>query len=51
MESACEGKVANFFLKTRLSASSQDKNSQFIKSVEDACEKINYKLQELKYKI
>ena len=51
MESACEGKVANFFLKTRLSSSTQDKNSQFIKSVEDSCEKINFKLQELKYKI
>jgi hypothetical protein len=50
MECTCEAGVANFFLRTRLSTSTQDKNSDFIKSVDDTCKKIIYKLEELKYK-
>jgi hypothetical protein len=51
MEAASEAGVANFFLKTRISSTTNDKNSNFIKSVEDVCSKIDYKLEELKYKL
>lgn len=51
MENACEAGVANFLLKTKISKSSLDKNSQFIESVEDVCKRIIYKLQELQYKM
>ncbi len=50
MECASESGVANFFLKTRLSTATQDKNSEFIKAVDFSCKKIIYKLEELKYK-
>lgn len=46
-----EAGVAQFFLTTRLSSKLNDKNSTFINSVEGACQKIIYKLQELKYKV
>lgn len=50
MENASEAGVANFFLKTRLSKGAMDKNSLFINSVEGVCKRIEYKLEELKYK-
>ena len=46
-----EAGVAQFFLTTRLSNKTNDKNSNFINSVEYACQKIIYKLQELNYKV
>ncbi len=46
-----EAGVAQFFLTTRLSNKINDKNSNFVNCVEDACQKIIYKLQELKYKV
>lgn len=50
MESACEASVANFFLKTRLATTPQDKNSEFIKSVTSVSKQILKKIEELKYK-
>ena len=50
MESACEAAVANFFLKTRLATTPQDKNSEFIKSVSSVSKQILEKIEELKYK-
>lgn len=50
MEAASEAGVANFFLKTRVSKGATDKNSIFINSVEGVCKRIEYKLEELKYK-
>lgn len=50
MEAASEAGVANFFLKTRISKTANDKNSVFINSVEKVCKSIDYKLEELKYK-
>ena len=50
MESACEAAVANFFLKTRLATTPQDKNSEFIKSVGSVSKQILEKIEELKYK-
>ncbi len=50
MESACEASVANFFLKSRLSATAYDKNSEFIQSVSGVCKQILSKIEELKYK-
>lgn len=50
MESACEAAVANFFLKTRLSSTAQDKNGEFIKSVNGICKQILTKIEELKYR-
>lgn len=50
MEAASEAGVANFFLKTRVSKGATDKNSVFINSVEGVCKRIEYKLEELKYK-
>ena len=50
MESACEASVANFFLKTRLASTPQDKNSEFIKSVGSVSKQILEKIEELKYK-
>lgn len=50
MEAASEAGVANFFLKTRVSKGATDRNSLFINSVEGVCKKIEYKLEELKYK-
>ena len=50
MESACEASVANFFLKTRLASTPQDKNSEFIKSVSGVSKQILQKIEELKYR-
>ena len=51
MEAASEAGVANFFLKTRLSTTSNDPNSIFVKTVDETCEKIISKLQELQLKV
>lgn len=51
MEAASEAGVSNFFLKTRLSSTNNDPNSLFVKNVDDACEKIIAKLQELQYTV
>ena len=50
MESTCEAGVAGFFLKTRLSSIAQDKNGEFIKSIDDVCRQILVLNEELKYK-
>ena len=50
MEAASEAGVANFFLKTRLSTTSNNPNSMFVKAVDETCEKIISKLQELQLK-
>ena len=50
MEAASEAGVATYFLKTRLSNSANDKNSAFIKSIEQLAKAVDYKLEELKYK-
>lgn len=50
MEAASEAGVANFFLKTKVSKGAADKNSLFINSVEGVCKRIEYMLEELKYK-
>lgn len=50
MECACEAGVAGLFLKTKLSSNTQDKNAEFVKSVDGVCGQILYKLEELKYK-
>lgn len=51
MECACEGSVSSFFLKTRLSSNAQDKNGEFIKSVNGVCKQILALIEELKYKL
>lgn len=51
MEAASEAGVANFFLKTRLSSTKTDPNSLFVKSVDESCEKIIEKLQEMQLKV
>ena len=51
MEAASEAGMANFFLKTRLSSSNSDPNSLFVKAVDESCEKIIAKLQELQLKV
>lgn len=46
-----EAGVAQFFLATKLSSKSNDKNSLMVNSVEGVCKRIIEKLQELKYKV
>lgn len=46
-----EAGVAQFFLTTTLSNKINDKNSKFVQCIENACQKIIGRLQELKYKI
>ncbi len=48
---ASEAGVANYFLKNRLSSGGNDKDAVFRNSVENACQKIIKKLEELKYKV
>ena len=48
---ASEAGVANYFLKNRLASAGTDKDSMFRHSVENACQKIIKKLEELKYKV
>lgn len=50
-EAASEAGVANFFLKTRISSSTNDKNSEFISAISKMAKSIDYKLEELKYKV
>ena len=50
-EAASEAGVANFFIKTRLSNNINDANTIFVNSVEEVCKTIDYKLEELKYKV
>lgn len=50
MEAASEAGVAKFFLQTRVSKGATDKNSLFINSIEGVCERIEFMLEELKYK-
>lgn len=51
MEAASEAGVANFFIKSRLSTTSNDPNSLFVKCVDETCEKIISKLQEMQLKV
>ena len=51
MEAASEAGIANFFLKTRLSSTTNDPNSLFVKAVDETCEKIISKLQEMQLKV
>lgn len=47
-EAAMEGKVADFFLRYRSVIDSTDRNMMLLKETNKTCEKIIYKLQELK---
>jgi len=51
MEAACEAGITNIFLKTKLSSNSNDKNSLFVKSISEMAKSIDYRLEELKYKV
>ena len=48
---ASEAGVANYFLKSRLSSNTNDKDAYFKHSVENACQKIIQRLEELKFKV
>lgn len=50
-DSASEAAVANFFLRYGLSTTGNDKNAPFIKALDDIDKTIDYKLEELKYKV
>lgn len=50
VKNVSEAGVAQFFLTTRLSGKSTDKNTQFVGCVEGACKRIVEKLKELNYK-
>lgn len=47
MECACEGNVADYFLKIKFSKSEINKNNVFLKGIDDACDKILNKVKEL----
>lgn len=47
---ASEASVANFFLRYGLSTTGNDKNTPFIKALDEIDKTIEYKLEELKYK-
>lgn len=49
-DSASEASVANFFLRYGLSTTGNDKNTAFIKALDEIDKTIEYKLEELKYK-
>lgn len=49
-DSASEASVANFFLRYGLSTTGNDKNTEFIKALDEIDKTIEYKLEELKYK-
>lgn len=49
LEAASEGSVAKFFLSTRLSKNARDKNSQFLKSVAEASQKVINRFEKIKY--
>lgn len=48
---ASEAGVANYFLKNRLSSNANDKDAVFKHSIENACQKIIKRLEELKFKV
>ncbi len=50
-EAASEAGVAQFFIKNGLSQNSNNKNVMFANSVSETIKKIDYKLEELKYKV
>lgn len=50
MECACEAGIANYFIRTKMSKNTQDKNYEFIKSIDGVCKQITTKLEEQKYK-
>lgn len=50
-EAASEAGVAQFFLKNGLSKTSTNKNVMFANSVSEIIKRIDYKLEELKYKV
>ena len=47
MECACEGILADYFLKVKFSKSEMNKNDIFLKGVDDACNRILNKVKEL----
>lgn len=47
MECACEGCVADYFIKVSFSKTETNKNDIFLKGLEDACNRIIYKEKEL----
>lgn len=49
LEAASEGSVAKFFLSTRISKNARDKNSQFLKSVAEASQKVINRFEKIKY--
>lgn len=49
LEAASEGSVAKLFLSTRISKNARDKNSQFLKSVADASQKVINRFEQIKY--
>lgn len=50
-EACCEGKIVDYFLRFRTTVDEFDKNTEFIKAVSKATERIDYKLQELRLKM
>lgn len=49
LEAASEGKVASFFLNTRINKKALDRNSQFLGSVANSSRKVINKFEEIKY--
>lgn len=49
-DSASEASVATFFLRYGLTTTGNDKNTEFIKALDDLDKTVEYKLEELKYK-
>lgn len=47
MESACEGNVADYFLKIKFSKSDYNKNDKFLKGLDDCCNRILAKVKEI----
>ena len=47
MECACEGNVADYFLKIKFSKTEMNKNDIFLKGIDDSCNKILNKVKEL----
>ena len=47
MECACEGNVADYFLKIKFSKGEMNKNDIFLKGIDDACNRILNKVKEI----
>ena len=47
MECACEGNIADYFLKVKFTKSEMNKNDIFLKGIDDACARILNKVKEL----